>query len=343
MQLTSNYNLKKPEGTDPIEIQDINDNMEIIDTELKKKMESGSEASNMITKFSMASTLSALVSGEKLTTSMGKIMKGISDLINHLGNKNNPHSVTKSQVGLGSVDNTSDAGKPVSTAMQSALDQKVASSGGDISNTKVSSFTASTASYPVPAAGETPKVFMGKVVKFFSDIKNWMTGVCLIGSIVNNCTSTRTDLPVSAAQAKNLMDLYTKLNSDLNVINNIFANNYTYTSHIIRSDNDKGNIFLNLWIENSSNAGMVAFVFSTYRYSCMVIINISELSSASVNSAGVYIGNTVGTFFSTTTNFIYAQQLTTGFRIKIKTSGHPADMMFMTPGVKISNTSWNPS
>ena len=38
----------------------------------------------------------------------------------------NPHSVTKSDVGLGSADNTSDANKPVSTAQQTAIDNKVA-------------------------------------------------------------------------------------------------------------------------------------------------------------------------------------------------------------------------
>ena len=36
----------------------------------------------------------------------------------------NPHSVTKSDVGLGNVDNTSDADKPVSTAQRAALDAK---------------------------------------------------------------------------------------------------------------------------------------------------------------------------------------------------------------------------
>lgn len=45
-------------------------------------------------------------------------------LTSHTGNTSNPHSVTKTQVGLGSVDNTSDADKPVSTATQSALDLK---------------------------------------------------------------------------------------------------------------------------------------------------------------------------------------------------------------------------
>lgn len=42
----------------------------------------------------------------------------------HTENISNPHSVTKVQVGLGNVDNTSDANKPVSTATQTALDLK---------------------------------------------------------------------------------------------------------------------------------------------------------------------------------------------------------------------------
>lgn len=46
-------------------------------------------------------------------------------LTSHTGNKSNPHGVTKAQVGLGNVDNTSDANKPVSTATQNALNGKV--------------------------------------------------------------------------------------------------------------------------------------------------------------------------------------------------------------------------
>lgn len=42
----------------------------------------------------------------------------------HIADKNNPHEVTKQQVGLGNVDNTSDANKPVSNATQIALDRK---------------------------------------------------------------------------------------------------------------------------------------------------------------------------------------------------------------------------
>lgn len=39
----------------------------------------------------------------------------------HIGNKSNPHAVTKAQVGLGNVNNTSDADKPVSTAQATAI------------------------------------------------------------------------------------------------------------------------------------------------------------------------------------------------------------------------------
>ncbi len=42
----------------------------------------------------------------------------------HKASTSNPHGVTKTQVGLGSVDNTSDANKPVSTTTQTALNLK---------------------------------------------------------------------------------------------------------------------------------------------------------------------------------------------------------------------------
>lgn len=43
------------------------------------------------------------------------------DLQDHIADANNPHKVTKAQVGLGSVDNTSDVDKPVSTAQAAAI------------------------------------------------------------------------------------------------------------------------------------------------------------------------------------------------------------------------------
>ncbi len=68
-----------------------------------------------------ASTLTTLMSGEKVSVAFGKIKKAITDLILHMANKSNPHGVTKAQVGLGSVNNTSDTDKPVSSAQAAAI------------------------------------------------------------------------------------------------------------------------------------------------------------------------------------------------------------------------------
>lgn len=51
------------------------------------------------------------------------------DLTTHINDKDNPHEVTKAQVGLGNCDNTSDLDKPISTATQTALDGKVNDTG----------------------------------------------------------------------------------------------------------------------------------------------------------------------------------------------------------------------
>lgn len=67
-------------------------------------------------------------SGEKLSIAFGKIQKAISSLLGHINNFDNPHKITKSQIQLGNVDNTSDVDKPVSTAQQKAIDGAYANS-----------------------------------------------------------------------------------------------------------------------------------------------------------------------------------------------------------------------
>ena len=67
--------------------------------------------------FAESTTLTKLTSGEKLSVAFGKISKAITDLINHIENKNNPHKVTKTQVGLGNVGNF----KAVSTVSSQGL------------------------------------------------------------------------------------------------------------------------------------------------------------------------------------------------------------------------------
>lgn len=75
-----------------------------------------------------ASTLGGIKIGDTLQINNNNVAN-VSDVIkNHPGRTDNPHNVTKAQIGLGNVNNTSDMDKPVSTATQNALDTKAASS-----------------------------------------------------------------------------------------------------------------------------------------------------------------------------------------------------------------------
>lgn len=67
---------------------------------------------------------SSLALGDTSSTAFpGDRGKALEEKTNaHIASKENPHGVTKVQVGLDQVDNTSDANKPVSTAQQAALD-----------------------------------------------------------------------------------------------------------------------------------------------------------------------------------------------------------------------------
>ncbi len=74
----------------------------------------------VLTGLSLATGI-AITAADTVLSAMGKLQKQITD---HLANLSNPHAVTKTQVGLGNADDTSDASKPVSTAQQTALDLK---------------------------------------------------------------------------------------------------------------------------------------------------------------------------------------------------------------------------
>ena len=65
----------------------------------------------------------------------------------------------------------------------------------------------------------------GKLSTIVSNVKAAFKGACLIGQIVNNCVTNNAKLPLSAAQGKALMDLYTQLNSDLSAKEFAFATN----------------------------------------------------------------------------------------------------------------------
>ena len=92
MKYSTHYQMNKPENSDQFNVEHFNENTTKID--------------NLIY----------------------TLDQSVSPMNAHITDQNNPHHVTKSQVGLGNVDNTADLAKPISSAMQTALDSKVNSS-----------------------------------------------------------------------------------------------------------------------------------------------------------------------------------------------------------------------
>lgn len=120
---------------------------------------------------------------------------------------------------------------------------------GDISNTKATFTQASTRTNI--ATGETLKVILGKIKKYFADLKT----VAFSGSysdltgkptVVNNLTTTTTNTVLDGRQGKALNDKITSINSALTVetrtVTGIFVD-----LQIVRSANT-------VWIRISSNA-----------------------------------------------------------------------------------------
>lgn len=79
MNLTS-LGLKKPEGTDPVDVQDFNDNADLIDQELQNRPKKDGDAGNMTVAFTEAKQLTDLESNESLGGLFGKLRLAIKKL-----------------------------------------------------------------------------------------------------------------------------------------------------------------------------------------------------------------------------------------------------------------------
>lgn len=91
-------------------------------------------------------------------------------LINHLSNYSNPHNVSKSQVGLSYVDNTSDLDKPISTETQNALNNKADLVGGKVPLIQLPSYVDDVLEFAnlsaFPATGEAGKIYLSLDTNF---------------------------------------------------------------------------------------------------------------------------------------------------------------------------------
>lgn len=72
--------------------------------------------------------LDGLKAQAEIDTSISNVQNNLNA---HINNRTNPHRVTKGQIGLDQVDNTSDANKPISNATQTALNNKFSATDGN--------------------------------------------------------------------------------------------------------------------------------------------------------------------------------------------------------------------
>ena len=193
--------------------------------------------------YSDTTTLVTLSSGEKISIAFAKIKLAITTLINHLANKSNPHGVTKSQVGLGNVENKSSAtirGEltkgNVTTALghtpptqdtntwrgiqnnltSDATDQSLSAAQGKALNT---SLTRHTVNKTNPHGVTKSQIGLGNVEnKSSATIRSEITDA--------NVAAALGFTPANQTDMTNVQDAITQLNSDKeNKSNKIFKNN----------------------------------------------------------------------------------------------------------------------
>ena len=99
-------------------------------TVLNLKLDKTGDSKDNVITFTQATTLANVATGEKHSVILGKVAKAIADFITHKNSTANPHSVNKTQVGLGSVDNTADTNKNVLSATKLTTARTIALSGG---------------------------------------------------------------------------------------------------------------------------------------------------------------------------------------------------------------------
>ena len=84
------------------------------------------------------------------------------------------------------------------TTVEAALEKKVTASGGDISNTKLATLAASSASFPVPEAGDAPKTLWGKAKKWQQDCLAKFANYVLTSAITNQYLNDTSKIPTAA-------------------------------------------------------------------------------------------------------------------------------------------------
>ena len=140
------------------------------------------------------------------------------DLQNHIDDAENPHHVTKEQLELGNIDNTSDMDKPVSIAQQNALDSTLSTHNTaetSHSDMRLLIYELTTRLNTLADSDDTTLDQLSEIVSYIKNNKSLIDGVTTskvnVSDVIDDLTSSYTDKPLSSKQGKILKGLITDL------------------------------------------------------------------------------------------------------------------------------------
>lgn len=226
MKLTTLFRLRKPDGTDPVNIEDFNDNFDVIDEELGKRLESTGNASDMTAAFTQASTRTNLKTGEKISASFGKIMKWFADLktvafsgsYSDLSNKPSIPSGAAASQAVANNCTTTAAGSVLDARQGKVLMDKANQLSSDLSNKSnvghghdvIAGMDNSGHSLQFKWTGSDLQFYIDKQGPFFSTA-NFQAGVDTLYSKCSSCGATpsaKTPTAIAGAIDKIYTDRY---------------------------------------------------------------------------------------------------------------------------------------
>lgn len=220
--------LELPKSNERYNVAVANKNNMVIDSELHKlDIKNESQDNLLATKESLNSEITRATTKEttienNLNNEISRAKSAESNINStlsaHIANESNPHSVTKAQIDLGNVDNTSDIDKPVSTAQQNALNLALSthntseSSHSDI-RLLISGLT--TRLNVLADSDDTTLDQLSEIVAYIKNNKDLIDGITTskvnVSDIIDDLTTNSGDKVLSAKQGTILKGLIADL------------------------------------------------------------------------------------------------------------------------------------
>lgn len=243
---TTYKSLEKPLSVEKYDIAVANKNNDVIDSELHKlDIKNQSQDELLATKESLNSEITRATSKEDdiiedLTSEISRAKsaenlnsnniseestrallaeESISNsLQNHISDEANPHNITKEQLELGNVDNTSDMDKPVSIAQQNSLDSALSTHNtSEISHSDIRLLVSglTTRLNALADSDDTTLDQLSEIVAYIKNNKSLIDGITTskvnVSDIIDDLTTNSGDKVLSAKQGTILKGLITDL------------------------------------------------------------------------------------------------------------------------------------